>query len=91
VGNAKHVITGGLDGDVGACQLIKDGYIDGTGVQDVYAEAKMIMDSMLASIKAGEKTPDKWMLDPGFDLPAGNFKARSQDMWGCKLLATQKN
>lgn len=91
VGNSKHVITGGLDGDVGACQLIKDGYIDGTGVQDVYAEAKMIMDSMLASIKAGEKNPDKWMLDPGFDLTAGNFQTRSMDMWGCKLLATQKN
>ena len=61
-----------------------------TGVQDVYAEANMIMNAMLAAIKAGEKTPDKWMLDPGFDLTHSNFAEKSKDMWGCILLA-QKN
>ncbi|WP_455381614.1 sugar ABC transporter substrate-binding protein [Salinispira pacifica] len=91
IGEPGHVITGGLDGDVGACQLIKDGYIDGTGVQDVYAEANMIMNAMLAAIKAGEKTPDKWMLDPGFDLTHANFATKSQDMWGCILLAQKQN
>jgi inositol transport system substrate-binding protein len=85
-----HVFLGGLDGDVTACKMIRDGYLDGTGVQDVFAEAAMIMDAMVEAINAGEQTPEKWMLDPGFSLTRGNFEERAMDMWGCKLLAEQE-
>jgi inositol transport system substrate-binding protein len=90
IGSPNHVITGGLDGDVGACQLIKEGYINGTGVQDVYLEAKMIIDAMLSAIKTGEKTPDQWMLDPGFDLTHDNYAKMHNKMWGCMLLAQKE-
>lgn len=85
-----HLFLGGLDGDVTACQMIREGYLDGTGVQDVFAEAKMVMDAMVAAIDKGDKTPEKWMLDPGFSLTRGNFAERAMDMWGCKLLAEKE-
>jgi ABC-type sugar transport system substrate-binding protein len=85
-----HVFLGGLDGDVTACGMIREGYLDGTGVQDVFAEAAMIMDAMVEAINAGEATPEKWMLDPGFSLTRGNFQERAMDMWGCKLLAEKE-
>ncbi len=39
-----HVVLGGLDGDATACQLIKDGYVDATGVQDLYFEAEAALE-----------------------------------------------
>ena len=44
-GEEGHVILGGLDGDDGACKLIREGYVDSTGVQDVYLEAKLALDA----------------------------------------------
>ncbi|HET6413201.1 MAG TPA: sugar ABC transporter substrate-binding protein [Anaeromyxobacter sp.] len=85
-GNQKHVILGGLDGDKTACGLIRDGYLDSTGVQNLFAEAEMITDAITAAVSAGEKTPEKWMDDHGFALTQANFKQRHLDMWGCRLL-----
>jgi len=87
VGDPNHVIMGGLDGDVTACRLLKEGYIDATGVQDLYFEADSLMTAMLSSIALGEKTPENWIDDPGFALTGGNLAEREMDMWGCKLLA----
>ncbi len=89
VGHADHVILGGLDGDKTACSLLKDGYLDATGVQNLFAEAEMIMDAMLAAIEKGEKMPDQWLDDPGFALTQGNLAEREMEMWGCKLLAEE--
>ena len=86
VGSENHVILGGLDGDKTACQLINDGYLDSTGVQDVFAEADMIMNAMLKAIEAGEGRPSEWLYDEGFALTQDNYDARGGDMWGCKLL-----
>ncbi len=85
-GSKTHVILGGLDGDKTACKLIKDGYLDSTGVQNLFVEAEMITDAITASVKAGEKTPEKWMDDTGFALTRANYKQRHLDMWGCRLL-----
>src|SRR5215510_14861463 len=49
-GEEGHVILGGLDGDDGACKLIREKFVDSTGVQDVYLEAKLAMDSLLEAI-----------------------------------------
>ena len=38
-GEDGHVWMAGLDGGATACQLIKEGYVDATGVQDLYFEA----------------------------------------------------
>ena len=89
-GDPKHVLLGGVDGDKTACGLIRDGYLDATGVQDLFYEAKLITDAITQAVKAGEKTPENWMDDPGFALTRGNYAEKHMDMWGCKLLLGKK-
>lgn len=84
-GQKGHVIMGGLDGDATACKLIDEGYIDGTGVQDLFLEAQMTLDGILEAIDAGETQPNAVLLDPGFALTAGNIQFQRSDMWGCVL------
>lgn len=86
-GEDGHVLMGGLDGDATACQLIKDGYVDSTGVQDLYFEAESALNAILAAIEAGEAQPNQVIEDPGFALTADNVGEREMDMWGCVLLA----
>lgn len=86
-GDPNHVILGGLDGDATACELMKEKYVDATGVQDLFTEAKMMVDAMLAAIANGEKTPAKWMDDPGFALTQRNIATQEMAMWGCVLAA----
>jgi ABC-type sugar transport system substrate-binding protein len=85
----NHVLMAGLDGDVNACRQIKDGFVDSTGVQDLYFEAELMLDALLEAIESGETQPDAWLDDPGFALTAGNLAEREMDMWGCILLAEQ--
>jgi inositol transport system substrate-binding protein len=89
-GDAKHVILGGVDGDKTACRLIREGYLDATGVQDLYVEAALVTDAITAAVKASEKNPEKWMDDPGFALTGGNISTKGNDDWGCKLLDEKK-
>lgn len=84
-GEAGHVILGGLDGDQTACRMVEDGYLDATGVQDLYFEADAVMDAVLAAIEAGHPQPDTTIRDPGFALTRSNFDERSDDTWGCML------
>lgn len=90
IGEPGHVILGGVDGDVRAARWMKDGYVDATGVQDLFYEADALLTALLDAIEAGEKTPKKWMDDPGFALTQANMDERAMDMWGFKLLAEQK-
>ncbi len=85
--DANHVIMGGLDGDATACKLIKEGFVDATGVQDLYFEAESAMNAILAAVEAGEAQPNQVIPDPGFALTGGNLAEREMDMWGCVLLA----
>lgn len=86
-GEEGHVLMAGLDGDATACQLIKDGYVDATGVQDLYFEAEAAMDAILAAIEAGDAQPNEVIADPGFALTSANIGEREMDMWGCVLLS----
>lgn len=86
----NHVLMAGLDGDVNACRQIKDGYVDSTGVQNLFFEAEVMLDALLEAIQSGETQPDEWIPDPGFALTAGNLAEREMDMWGCVLLAQQE-
>jgi ABC-type sugar transport system substrate-binding protein len=87
VGQQGHVILGGLDGDATACKLIKEGYVDATGVQDVYYEAELVLQGIQNAIAEGNTQPNEVLLDPGFSLNAGNIDFQEMDMWGCVLLA----
>ena len=86
-GEAGHLLMAGLDGDATACQLIKDGFVDATGVQDLYFEAESALTAILAAIKDGKMQPNAVIADPGFALTSANLATREMDMWGCKLLA----
>ena len=86
----NHVLMAGLDGDVNACRQIKAGFVDSTGVQDLYYEAELMMTALLEALASGETQPDAWLPDPGFALTAGNLAEREMDMWGCILLAEQE-
>jgi ABC-type sugar transport system substrate-binding protein len=84
-GQQGHVLLAGLDGDATACQLIDQGYVDATGVQNLFLEAELTMNRLLQAIEAGETAPNEVLLDPGFALTAGNIYFQRSDMWGCVL------
>jgi inositol transport system substrate-binding protein len=84
-GDPNHVIMGGLDGDATACMLIEQGYVDATGVQDLFLEAELTLDGILDAIAAGDTQPNEVRLDPGFALTAANIQFNRSDMWGCVL------
>jgi inositol transport system substrate-binding protein len=84
-GQAGHVILGGLDGDATACKLIDEGYVDATGVQNLFLEAELTLTGILDAIAAGETQPNEVLLDPGFALTSGNIQFQRNDMWGCVL------
>lgn len=90
IGEEGHVILGGLDGDTTAWRLMKEGYVDTTGVQDTFFEADVLIAAILKAIANGEKTPEKWMKDPGFALTQNNMEQRENDMWGCQLAKKKK-
>lgn len=87
LGEDGHVPLAGLDGDATACQLIKDGYVDATGVQDLYFEAEASVGAIVEAVEAGETAPNKVIADPGFTLTSANIGEREMDMWGCVLLS----
>ncbi|MCA9884891.1 MAG: sugar ABC transporter substrate-binding protein [Anaerolineae bacterium] len=84
-GDPNHVIMGGLDGDATACMLIDQGYVDATGVQDLFLEAELTLSGILDAIEAGDYQPNAVLPDPGFALTAANIQYQRSDMWGCVL------
>jgi len=89
-GEQGHVILGGLDGDDGACKLIREGYVDSTGVQDVYLEAKLALDGIMEAIAKKDARPNGVKLDPGFALSAENYDFKGATTWGCLVLDAKK-
>lgn len=86
-GQPGHVILGGLDGDATACSLMKDGYVDATGVQDLFFEAEATMGALLQAISDGNYQPNEIIPDPGFALTLGTLDFEEMDMWGCVLFS----
>jgi ABC-type sugar transport system substrate-binding protein len=80
VGEPGHVILGGFDGDATAYQLMVDGYVDATGVQDLYFESEAAVKAIV-DIKSGGEVPAK-IPDPGFVIHQGNLKELAPRMWG---------
>ncbi len=78
-----HVILGGFDGDATAYQMLVDGYLDATGVQDVYFEAEAAVQALL-DLRAGKTVPDT-IRDPGFVIHQANQREKVARMWGAKV------
>lgn len=87
VGEEGHIPLAGLDGDATACKLIKEGYVSGTGVQDLYFEAESAMNAILKAVESGNAQANEVIQDPGFALTQANLAEREMDMWGCVLLS----
>ncbi|MFO1460170.1 MAG: sugar ABC transporter substrate-binding protein [Verrucomicrobiota bacterium] len=77
-----HVILGGFDGDATAYQLMTEGYVDATGVQDVYWEAEQALQA-IADAKAGKAVPAR-IDDRGFAITQENLKQLAPRMWGAR-------
>lgn len=80
IGEDGHVILGGFDGDATAYAMLKDGYLDATGVQDVYFEAQATVQA-LVDLRAGKPVPEL-ILDRGFVIHQGNLAEMAPRMWG---------
>ncbi len=80
VGEPGHVILGGFDGDATAYQMLRDGYLDATGVQDVYFEAQASVQALIDRREG--KSVGETILDPGFVIHQGNLTEKSARMWG---------
>jgi inositol transport system substrate-binding protein len=85
VGEPGHVVLGGFDGDATAYQMLKDGYLDATGVQDVYFEAEATVQALL-DMMAGKEVPPL-IQDPGFVIHQGNMEEMGPRTWGAQVLA----
>ena len=83
VGESGHVLLGGFDGDATAWQMLTEGYLDATGVQDVYFEAKQSVQAIV-DLRAGKPVAEV-ILDPGFVIHQGNAKEKSAQMWGANV------
>ena len=80
IGEEGHVILGGFDGDATAWQMMQDGYLDATGVQDVYFEADASVQAILDLLEGKEIA--ELIRDPGFVITQGNKDEVKERMWG---------
>ena len=83
IGATSHVLLGGFDGDATAFAMLKDGYLDATGVQDVYFEAQQSVQAIV-DLRAGKQLPEL-IRDPGFVIHQGNLKEKAAQMWGANV------
>jgi ABC-type sugar transport system substrate-binding protein len=83
VGEAGHVILGGFDGDAMAYRMLVDGYLDATGVQDVYFEVGASVQAIL-DLREGKEVP-AMIPDPGFVIHRGNLEEKRDLMWGARV------
>jgi ABC-type sugar transport system substrate-binding protein len=82
-GEPGHVVLGGFDGDATAWRMLEEGYLDATGVQDVYFEAAQSVKA-ISDMRAGAP-PAGTILDPGFVIHRGNMKELASRMWGANV------
>lgn len=77
-----HMLPGGFDGDATAYQMLGDGYLDATGVQDVFFEVQTCIQAIL-DWRAGKRPPET-IRDPGFVIHRANLKEKAPQMWGAR-------
>ncbi len=87
IGEEGHVILGGFDGDATAWQMMEDGYLSATGVQDVYFEAEASVQAILDMLEG--KEVNELIRDPGFVIHQANKDEMKDRMWGA-VISSQK-
>lgn len=83
IGEEGHVILGGFDGDATAWKMMVEGYLDATGVQDVYFEAEASVQAILDLLE--EKEVPVLIRDPGFVINQANREELKERMWGANI------
>jgi ABC-type sugar transport system substrate-binding protein len=63
--------------------MLKDGYLDATGVQDVYFEAEATVQALVDLMEGKEVEP--LIRDPGFVIHQANLEEMAPRMWGANL------
>lgn len=79
-GEEGHVLFAGFDGDQNGYKLLKDGYMDVNGVQNLFFEADLAYNA-LKDIWAG-KSVDQMLIDPGFAISQATLAEKQEEMWG---------
>ena len=74
---------GGFDGDATAYQMLRDGYLDADGVQNVYFESEAAVQAVL-DLKAGKPVAEV-IRDAGFVIHQGNLNELAPKMWGAQV------
>ncbi|RPJ00416.1 MAG: sugar ABC transporter substrate-binding protein, partial [Chloroflexi bacterium] len=82
-GEPGHVLLGGFDGDATAYRTLAEGYLDATGVQDVYFEVEACVQSILDE-RAGKPGPEI-IKDAGFVIHRANLGEKAARMWGANV------
>ncbi len=85
IGEPGHVILGGFDGDATAYEMLKSGYLDATGVQDVYFEAEATVQALMDLIDGKDVQP--LIQDPGFVIHQENMIEMADRTWGANVAA----
>lgn len=82
-GEPGHVILGGFDGDATAYRMLQEGYLDATGVQDVYFEAEATVQALMDQMDG--KQVEQLIQDPGFVIHRGNMTEVAERTWGANI------
>ncbi|MER8828936.1 sugar ABC transporter substrate-binding protein [Mesorhizobium sp. M0938] len=88
IGEEGHVIFAGFDGFPSAYGLMKDGYMESCGVQNLFLETELAIQAIL-DLQA-DKTVEKLLIDPGFAITQANIAEKQGEMWGY-ILWKEKN
>jgi len=82
-GEPGHVWLAAFDGDATAYRMLKEGYLDADGVQDVGFDTAETVRAVLA-LKAGTTLP-AIIVDKGFVITRDNMAQMAPRMWGANL------
>ena len=79
-GEEGHVLFAGFDGDQNGYRLLKDGYMDVNGVQNLFFEADLAYQALQDSWDG--KEVDQMLIDPGFAISQSTLAEQQDEMWG---------
>ncbi|HYO83168.1 MAG TPA: sugar ABC transporter substrate-binding protein [Bryobacteraceae bacterium] len=82
-GQPGHVFLAAFDGDATAYRMLKEGYLDADGVQDVNYDTAATVAAVL-DLKAGKQLPER-VVDPGFVIHQENMASEAKRMWGAQI------
>lgn len=79
-GEEGHVLFAGFDGDQNGYRLLKEGYMDVNGVQNLFFEADLAYQA-LEDAWAGKEV-EQMLIDPGFAISQKTLAEQEGEMWG---------